>query len=269
MDRSTPYTMALSEVEIARYKQMAAEARDNERDAWITAGIVSGAHVADIGCGPAAVLVELANAVGSSGWVDGVEFDSKARAAAEQMVTRAGLTNARILAGEATASGLEAGSYDAVMMRHVLLHNGPKVPTIVAHLATLLRPGGCLFLVETDPLGWRRDPDHDDVADCYQRWFALMRRQGNDLSIGAKLGRLLVEHGLELIERSARYMRGPVGEDYWRGGPWAAKQALVEAGLATDDDVSRWDATFHRLFRLPVDRVFFTPFYRAIGRRTR
>jgi ubiquinone/menaquinone biosynthesis C-methylase UbiE len=261
--------MALSEVEIARYRQMAAEARDSERDAWIAAGIVPGARIADIGCGPAAMLVELANVVGSGGRVDGIESDSKARAAAEQMVAGARLRNARILAGEATASGLEAGTYDAVMMRHVLLHNGSKVQVILAHLATLLRPRGCLFLVETDPLGWRRDPDDSDIADCYERWFALMRHRGNDLRIGEKLGRLLVEHGLELIDRFARYMRGPVGEDYWRGGPWAARQALVDAGLATNDDVGRWDAAFSRLFSLPSDRVFFTPFYRAIGMRAR
>ncbi len=34
------------------------------------------------------------------------------------------------------------------MLRHVLAHNGGAEDAIVAHLATLLRPGGCLYLVD-------------------------------------------------------------------------------------------------------------------------
>jgi len=72
------------------------------------------------------------------------------------------------------------------------------------HLATLLRPGGSLYLVETDLLGWRRDPDDADIADCYERWFALTRKDGNDLEIAPKLGRLVADAGLEIVDRTAR-----------------------------------------------------------------
>jgi SAM-dependent methyltransferase len=212
--------------------------------------------------------VELADAVGPAGEVVGVERDAQARAAAVQLIAAARAGNARVIHGEATATGLEPGTYDAVMMRHVLIHNGPLATKIVAHLATLLRPGGHLFLLETDPLGWRRDPDNDDVADCCERWLELMRRKGNDLLIGSKLGRLQTEAGLELVERDARYGT-TASEDFWRGMGWAARQAIVDAGLATNDDVHRWDAGFRRLFALPGDKILFVPWYRAIGRKKR
>lgn len=265
-DRPPSYTMALSEEEIARYRLMAAEAHAQERDAWTAAGIIPGARVADIGCGPAAILVEIADRVGSSGEAVGVERDARARRAAAQMIAAAHTTNARVIEGDALATGLQSDTYDAIMMRHVLIHNGSKTREIVRHLATLLRPGGHLFLLETDPLAWRRDPDDDDVADCYACWFELMRRQGNDLLIGPKLGRLVTEAGLELVDRDARYGM-TASEDFWRGGPWAARQAIVDAGLASDDDVRRWDAGFRRLFSLTGSRVIFSPWYRAIGRR--
>jgi hypothetical protein len=153
------------------------------------------------------------------------------------------------------------------MMRHVLIHNGPRIQQIIAHLVGLLRPGGHLFLLETDPLAWRRDPDDDDVADCCERFLELMRRQGNDLLIGSKLGRLQIEAGLELVEFNARYGTTARSEDFWRGCGWAARQAIVDAGLATDVDVHRWDAGFSRLFALPGDKVLFVPWYRAIGRK--
>jgi len=110
--------------------------------------------------------------------------------------------NVRIVNGEAEATGLDPDSCDAIMMRHVLIHNGSRASAILTHISTLLRPGGSLYLVEADLLGCRRDPDDPDIAECYQRWFELMRRRGNDLEIGPKLSRLISAAGLEIIDRT-------------------------------------------------------------------
>jgi ubiquinone/menaquinone biosynthesis C-methylase UbiE len=153
---------------------MVADALTHERDAWIAAGFVPGARIADIGCGPAAVLLELAKLVGSAGNVVGVERDPEARGVATDLVTRRGFANVRIVSGEAEATGLDRDSCDAIMMRHVLLHNGPRASAILAHISTLLRPGGSLYLVETDPLGWRRDPDDPDT---FIPWYRAVGRR--------------------------------------------------------------------------------------------
>jgi hypothetical protein len=60
-----PYALALSEAELTRYRMMAEQARSAEADPWRRAGIVPGARVADVGCGPGALLPALAAAVGS------------------------------------------------------------------------------------------------------------------------------------------------------------------------------------------------------------
>lgn len=46
------YALALSATEVTRYQQMAERARVAEADLWQRAGIVAGAQVADVGCGP-------------------------------------------------------------------------------------------------------------------------------------------------------------------------------------------------------------------------
>jgi cyclopropane fatty-acyl-phospholipid synthase-like methyltransferase len=97
---SNRYTLALDD-ELNRYRALAADARRQEHDAWRAAGIAPGARVADVGCGPAAVLVELARVVGLTGWVDGVDRDPAARAAAARMIAAAGIANARVAAGAA------------------------------------------------------------------------------------------------------------------------------------------------------------------------
>ena len=81
----TEYTLRVSEVELARYRMMAETARADEADAWTAAGIVPGARVADIGCGPAAISVVLAELVGPGGQVIAVERDPDALAVAEQV----------------------------------------------------------------------------------------------------------------------------------------------------------------------------------------
>jgi ubiquinone/menaquinone biosynthesis C-methylase UbiE len=118
------YTLTLSEAEIRRYQMMAQQAAARESAQLAAAGVVAGAVVADIGCGPAAMSIELARLVGLSGQVIAVERDKQALAAAEVLIQQSGTRNVSLREATATATGLEPGSLDVVMLRHVLAHNG-------------------------------------------------------------------------------------------------------------------------------------------------
>ncbi len=54
------YALQLSDEEVQRYRAMAKTAVAAERKLWEAAGISRGAAVADVGCGPGAVAVLLA-----------------------------------------------------------------------------------------------------------------------------------------------------------------------------------------------------------------
>jgi hypothetical protein len=58
------YALELDEREVERYRLMADQARADEADLWELAGIGPGARVADVGCGPGAMLPALSAAVG-------------------------------------------------------------------------------------------------------------------------------------------------------------------------------------------------------------
>ena len=73
MSRDPAYSLALTDEEIGRYRFMAHLARQSEAERWRTAGFVPDARVADIGCGPGLVLVELADIVGPDGYVVGID----------------------------------------------------------------------------------------------------------------------------------------------------------------------------------------------------
>jgi SAM-dependent methyltransferase len=258
------YSLAISEQELTRYARMAADAARGEVAEWSSAGIVAGARVADIGCGPGAVLRLLAEQVGTSGSVIGIDADPAAASIARQQV--AGLRNSEIRVGKADATGLVPGGYDVVMCRHVLAHNGGSEGAIVGHLASLVAPGGCVYLVDIDATAMRVSPSDPDEHDLWERYQEFQRARGNDLSVGLLLGDLLDEVGLTVetyawCSPALRVLPGA------RPPSWAAREAMVAEGFATEADVERWEAAFDRLDAVEQRPWMFPPGLVAIGRR--
>ena len=192
------YALRLSEAELQRYAFMAQAARTQEADLWTQAGIGPGAHLADVGCGPGALFPALVDVIGPAGHLTGVDGTAEAVAAARALVQAHGWANVEVREGRTESTGLPAGSFDVVMMRHVLAHNQAIESQIVGHLAELVRPGGHVYLVDiaASTMAVRpSDPDVDDLNAHYLRWHAL---RGNDLDTGLRLRELLDGAGLQV-----------------------------------------------------------------------
>jgi SAM-dependent methyltransferase len=260
------YTLALSEAELARYRLMAQHALAGESRQLELAGIAPGAVVADVGCGPAAMSVEIGILVGPSGRVIGVERDDGALAAARQVVAESGLDNVELRQGTATETGIPASSVDVAMLRHVLAHNGGDEQRVVDHLASLVRPGGSVYLVDVDLTGMRMldgDPELDDLVDRYAAFHAA---RGNDPLIGLRLGQLLTAAGLELVDFVGGYniLTVPPG---FRPPPWAARDAMLAQGAVTEQDILRWGVAFERLDAATERSTMFAPVFVGVGRK--
>jgi SAM-dependent methyltransferase len=260
------YALELDPGEVERYRMMAEQARAAEADLWDLAGIEPHASVADVGCGPGAMLPALSSAVGPDGRVRAVDADPDAVAAAQALVAAAGLGNVTVAEGRADHTGLEPGSLDAVMLRHVLAHNGGAEDAIVAHLATLVRPGGCLYLADVDATAIRTLPEQADLTDLQERYGAFRAARGDDNRAGLRLADRLARAGLEVLEFRGRYFIGQPPPSV-RPPSWAAREAMVAAGVASEDDVRRWDRAFQEVQAAPVAPTIFAPLFTAVGRR--
>ena len=117
---------------------MANSAARMERDLWAASGIMQGAVVAAVGCGPAAVSVVVADIVGPGGRVVAVDRDVETVETARAVAARAGAKNVSVAVAEADDTGIAPGSVDVVMIRHVLGHNQANEEAIVAHATTLV-----------------------------------------------------------------------------------------------------------------------------------
>lgn len=264
------YALRLSDDELGRYRMMAARARSEESDLWAVAGIVSGARIADVGCGPGAMLVTLAQVVGPLGHVIGVDADPAAVGAARVAFASARLRSAiapgTVRRGRADATGIAPGSVDAVVLRHVLAHNGGAEQAIVSHLATLVRPGGRVYLVDVDLTSADRTQARPVAGDLHERYLRWHERQGNDPRIGRRLPALARSAGLTVLADRRWTVRSPVQRGM-RGPAWAARDELVRAGLATATDVRRWDAEFARLDAASEQPELSVDLYAVVARR--
>ncbi len=256
------YPLQLSDVELARYQFMAETAAASEADLWTAAGVVDGAAVADVGCGPGAVSAVLARLVGPTGRVVAVDRDPNAVAAARA----AGAANLTVSEGAADDTGLEPASVDTVMIRHVLAHNGGREQAIVDHAATLVRPGGRVYLADIDMSAFRLRPKDARLVDLDDRYNEWHSRRGNDLSVGLRLGELLTGAGLEDVAHHGRYQIFPSRPGF-RTPAWAALDALAADGLATPEDIDHWAAAFEEYDAMEVRPTMFVALFFAIGRR--
>lgn len=262
-DAAPDYSLRLDPREVARHRLMAESARTAEADLWRLAGIVPGARVAEIGCGPGALLPVLAAEVGPGGQVTGVDVDPAAVVAAEAYTT--GMAGISVLRRQAEWTGLPEGSLDVVMVRHVLTHNGGREPEIIAHLARLLRPGGTLYLLDSFAQGITTVPEIPVLTELNSRYRAFHAAHGNDLRPGPQLAGWLRDARLEVIEFRGRYQIVPAPPGL-RPPAWAARTAMLEDGVVTRADLDRWEQAIDELDASPDRPTFFTPHFTALGR---
>ncbi len=261
------YALSLDDEEHARLRAQAAGAVERERELWARLGVGPGARVADLGCGPAATLLGLVDLVGSSGELVGVDSAPEAVRRARTAVDAAGAAGTiEVVEGLAWDSGLPAERFDGVIVRLVLVHNGGHERAIVDHALSLLRPGGWVYLFDIDMTLIRVEPPTAPVSELFERLEAFERRRGNDVAVGQRLGELLLAAGAELVEHHGRRVTRPRGPGQ-RGPAWAAREAMVAAGEATEPDVARWDEEFRALDERVDQPAHVSVGFTAIGRR--
>ncbi|HQT77159.1 MAG TPA: methyltransferase domain-containing protein [Rhodopila sp.] len=119
-----------------------------------------GEHVIDVGCGCGGTLIELARLVGPNGRAIGLDVSGPMSARARERLAQAGLTNAQVITGDASAHGLPAGQTDLLFSRFGVMFFDDPVAAFTS-LRKPLRPGGRLLCAVWRPFAdnpWFRVP---------------------------------------------------------------------------------------------------------------
>ena len=151
-------------------------------------------------------------------------------------------------------------------MNVLVIGSGGREHAIVRHLAELVRPQGCVYLVDVEMTAMRTLGASPDVLDLMDRYVQFHQQRGNDPQIGLRLGELLRSAGLTVLDHTGTFsvISPPPG---LRPPSWAARDAMVAAGVATPDDVARWQRALERLDAQQERPTMFLPHFTATGRR--
>jgi SAM-dependent methyltransferase len=120
----------------------------------------AGEHVLDVGCGTGATTLALAEAVGPTGRVTGVDLSPSLLEVAERRVAERGLDNVTLVVGDAGSHPFAPGQFDVVFSRlGTMFFDEPTAGFV--NLRRALRPGGRLGFVSwraLDENGWATGP---------------------------------------------------------------------------------------------------------------
>jgi SAM-dependent methyltransferase len=117
------------------------------------AGLTSGMHVLDVGCGAGAASVTAARAVGPGGQLAGIDIAEPMLTRARQRAADAGLGNTAFQRADAANPPFPPGSFDAVLAAMVI-YLLPDPAAAISRWRDLLRPSGVLafsWVIAEDP----------------------------------------------------------------------------------------------------------------------
>ncbi|MCG8623759.1 MAG: class I SAM-dependent methyltransferase [Proteobacteria bacterium] len=205
------------------------------------AGISKGMRVLEIGSGAGDVALMLAELVGPTGQVVGVDINAEILDTARQRATHAGLQNIEFIADDARSLAFSE-KFDAVVGRFVLMYMadpGEAFATLIAHL----KPGGIAAFQEPEYTLYPafRHPDTPLMNQLITWILAVFEHSGAHLDKGIGLYQVFVDAGLP---PPTMHLEAPIGaEKTWVGYRYMATifQSLLplleKYGLATAEQV--------------------------------
>ena len=110
---------------------------------------VIGESILEIGCGPGQAIVKMAELVGPSGKVYGIDISNGMLAITQTRVKKMGVGDqATLLCGDGTCLPFDTGCFDGILISFTLeLFDSPEIPLVLAACKRCLREGGRISVV--------------------------------------------------------------------------------------------------------------------------
>jgi len=229
----TRYSLGSDDREIERLDQQSSWLEEPTRLLLRLAGIEPGMRVLDLGTGVGHVAFALADLVGRTGQVVGLDFDDRMIAAASARA--GGRSNLHFTKGDVRTWTCEE-TFDAIVGRLILFHLPDAVAAVRHHLPHLGR-GARFVAIDYDVGACRAEPPAPLIEPCRQRVIDAFRSAGADPMIGTRLASILADAGLAATQSIG--VQGYIVPDDPRGAAMLADVVrslapqMAAAGIAT------------------------------------
>ncbi|GAA2476122.1 methyltransferase domain-containing protein [Terrabacter carboxydivorans] len=219
--------------------------------AYLLPHLREGLRVLDVGCGPGTITLDLAEAVGPSGEVTGVEVVPGPLAHARRHAAERGDARTRFEVADVMGLPYADASFDVVHAHQVLQHLTDPVGAL-REMARVTAPGGIVAVRDVDYASMVWHPASEGMT----RWLEVYRRLARLNHAEPDAGRHLLAWahaaGLRDLTPSASLWTYATPEQCaWWGATWArrtlestfAAQSL-ERGLVTAEELAQISAAW-------------------------
>lgn len=225
-------------------------------------GLAAGATCLDAGCGPGETMRLMAQRVGPSGRVTGVDVDEPLGVQALAALRLAGHRQCAFVAADLTADEPIPGAPFDVVFARLLLYHLPERVDVLRRLWDAVAPGGHLVVQDYDVRSAGVLPPLDSVDEFVRFTNAAFTAAGCDIHVGGRLPELFTEAGvgtpdgtdvagrLEPLSRAQHFLTGV------HSGLLAA--ALAH-GITTPDESAAWRGAIAHDAACYPDRPFLWP----------
>ena len=216
------------------------------RGLLLRAGIKRGMSVVDLGCGVGLTTQLLAELVGPTGEVIGVDY-SAAQVEQARALLPAGLSNVRFVEASATDTGLRRESFDVVYCRFLLIHlQDPQAALFEMH--ELLKPGGIMAVEDGDLTSATSEP-RSKLEEFSNLFGALGPKWGVDYTLGRRLFHLVLNAKFSQVEITFNQPVFAKGENkrLLELSVAEAGASFVSAGLVSQEQLQETVAEMRRL----------------------
>ncbi len=216
-------------------------------------GTQSGQKVLDVGCGPGTDTIPLAQYVGSSGQVIGIDYDAEMIAEANQRALKAGVstwvTHKR---ADAVELPFESNYFDASRSERLFQHLLDPAKAL-SEMTRVTRSGGWVVVLDTD---WGTMSADTSETETERRLVRVRAEHTlNNGYSGRQLYRLFKQQGL--MDVSAQVCGFPI-TDYALArqiaNPDELERKALALGVVTEQDLERLQAYWEQA---AADGIFF------------
>lgn len=207
--RTGAYPIETRSGEIERLRVQDAALVEATRTMLDLVSVASGWRCLDLGCGPGGVTRELAERVGASGHVTGLDANTDFIGAASARA----LPNTDYVLGDAYSTGLPDGSFDFVHARFLAATAG-QPERLADEAVRLTRQGGFVAMQEADFETLRCFPPHPAWTELV-RLFVLCFPEPGAEPIAHRMYRILRARGLSAVSYRP-FLVGVRSHDPWR-----------------------------------------------------
>jgi SAM-dependent methyltransferase len=267
-DTEREYVLGTGDAELARLGFQHQVWAAPTAGAWERAGFRPGAELLDVGCGPGYATFDLADLVGPTGRVLGVDVSERFIGYLDAERRRRGIEQIETRVEDLEALSLPEASVDGAFARWVLCFvRDPRA--VVERVARALRPGGAFAVMDYCHYeGFMVAPRGEAIPRVIGAVARSFRQHGGNPDVGGEVPALMHGAGLEVrtLRPLVRLARPDTALWAWPATFFANYlPSLVEQGEITETERAAFWVEWEERARSPDAFLFSPPMVEVIG----